>query len=84
MKKTGGRIYTFLVFLFLYAPILVLIVFSFNDTETASRTVWSGFSFKWYQKLFEDRLILEAQHPADCRNSGGGFHGAGYSGGCGD
>ena len=60
MKKTGGRIYTFLVFLFLYAPILVLIVFSFNDTETASRTVWSGFSFKWYQKLFEDRLILEA------------------------
>ena len=42
MKKTGGRIYTFLVFLFLYAPILVLIVFSFNDTETASRTVWSG------------------------------------------
>ena len=48
------------MFLFLYAPILVLIVFSFNDTETASRTVWSGFSLKWYQKLFEDRLILEA------------------------
>ena len=38
----------------------MLIVFSFNDTETASRTVWSGFSLKWYQKLFEDRLILEA------------------------
>lgn len=60
MKKAGSRIYTFLIFLFLYAPILVLIVFSFNDTETASRTVWSGFSLKWYQKLFEDRLILEA------------------------
>lgn len=60
MKKAGARIYTFLIFLFLYAPILVLIVFSFNDTETASRTVWSGFSLKWYQKLFEDRLILEA------------------------
>ena len=53
-------LYTFLIFLFLYAPILVLIVFSFNDTETASRTVFSGFSLKWYQKLFEDRLILEA------------------------
>lgn len=60
MKKAAGRVYTALIFLFLYAPILVLIVFSFNDTETASRTVWSGFSLKWYQKLFEDRLILEA------------------------
>ena len=60
MKKAVGRVYTFLIFLFLYAPILVLIVFSFNDTETASRTVWSGFSLRWYEKLFEDRLILEA------------------------
>lgn len=60
MKKAVSRCYTFLIFLFLYAPILVLIVFSFNDTQTASRTVWSGFSLKWYQKLFEDRLILEA------------------------
>lgn len=60
MKKAAGRLYTALIFLFLYAPILVLIVFSFNDTETASRTVWSGFSLRWYQKLFEDRLILEA------------------------
>lgn len=60
MKKAAARLYSFLMFLFLYAPILVLIVFSFNDTETASRTVWSGFSLKWYQKLFEDRLILEA------------------------
>ncbi|WP_300685871.1 ABC transporter permease [Acutalibacter sp. 1XD8-36] len=60
MSRTVGRLYTFLIFLFLYAPILVLIVFSFNDTETASRTVFSGFSLKWYEKLFEDRLILEA------------------------
>ncbi|WP_369299060.1 ABC transporter permease [uncultured Neglectibacter sp.] len=60
MKKAITRVYTFLMFLFLYAPILVLIVFSFNDTETSSRTVWSGFSLRWYEKLFEDRLILEA------------------------
>lgn len=58
--KLGSKIYTALIFLFLYAPIIVLIVFSFNDTETASRTVWSGFSLKWYQKLFEDKYILEA------------------------
>ena len=60
MSKAIGRAYSFLIFLFLYAPIVVLIVFSFNDTETASRTLWSGFSLRWYEKLFEDRLILEA------------------------
>ena len=60
MRKAVSRLYTGLIFLFLYAPILVLIVFSFNDTETASRAVFSGFSLKWYAKLFEDRLILEA------------------------
>jgi ABC-type spermidine/putrescine transport system, permease component II len=62
MKKIGigGRVYTLLIFLFLYAPIFVLIIFSFNDTVTGSRTVWSGFTLKWYQKLFEDRLIMEA------------------------
>ena len=60
MKKAGGRIYAFLIFLFLYAPILVLIVFSFNDTDTGSRVVWGGFSLRWYRKLFEDRLIMEA------------------------
>lgn len=58
--KIGSKIYTGLIFLFLYAPIIVLIVFSFNDTETGSRTVWSGFSLRWYAKLFEDRYILEA------------------------
>ncbi len=60
MSRTVGKLYTFLIFLFLYAPILVLIIFSFNDTETASRTVFGGFSLRWYEKLFEDRLILEA------------------------
>ena len=60
MKKAGARIYTFLIFLFLYAPIFVLIVFSFNGSETASRVVWGGFSLRWYKKLFEDRLIMEA------------------------
>ncbi|HBA47091.1 MAG TPA: putrescine aminotransferase [Lachnospiraceae bacterium] len=60
MKRASARIYTFLIFLFLYAPIFVLIVFSFNDSDTASRTVWGGFSFRWYRKLFEDRLIMEA------------------------
>lgn len=58
--KTVSRFYTALIFLFLYAPIVVLIVFSFNDTETASRTVFSGFTLRWYERLFQDRYILEA------------------------
>lgn len=58
--KIGSKIYIGLVFLFLYAPIIVLIVFSFNDTATGSRSVWGGVTLKWYQKLFEDKMILEA------------------------
>ena len=34
--------------------------FSFNDTDTKSRTVWSGFSLRWYEMLFQDRMLLEA------------------------
>lgn len=58
--KIASKIYMVLIYTFLYAPIIVLIIFSFNDTETGSRTIWSGFSLKWYAKLFEDRYILEA------------------------
>ncbi len=58
--KLISKIYTALIFLFLYAPIFVLIVFSFNDTETSSRTVFSGFTLRWYERLFQDRYILEA------------------------
>ena len=58
--KILSKIYMGLVFLFLYAPILVLIVFSFNDTDTMSRSVWSGFSLRWYERLFQDRMILDA------------------------
>ena len=58
MMKILSKIYTTLVFLFLYAPIVVLIVFSFNQSK--SRSVWKGFSLRWYENLFNDRIILEA------------------------
>lgn len=58
--KAISKIYTTLIFLFLYAPIVVLIIFSFNDSTTMSRSVWSGFSFKWYNQLFQDGQILAA------------------------
>lgn len=56
--KILSRIYTGLIFLFLYAPIVVLIVFSFNQSK--SRSVWKGFSLRWYENLFRDHNILEA------------------------
>lgn len=58
--KTLSRLYLFLIFLFLYAPIGVLIVFSFNDSVTMSRSVWSGFSLRWYSVLFQDEMLLDA------------------------
>lgn len=60
MTKTVSRLYMGLMYLFLYAPIFILIIFSFNDSSTMSRSVWSGFSLRWYNRLFQDRLILEA------------------------
>lgn len=56
--KILSKIYTALIFIFLYAPIVVLIVFSFNSTK--SRSKWNGFSLRWYENLFNDETILEA------------------------
>lgn len=58
VKKGLKNLYTFLIFLFLYAPIIVLIVFSFNASK--SRGVWSGFTLKWYVELFRDSNVLRA------------------------
>ena len=53
-----GRLFTALIFLFLYAPIFVMIVFSFNDSK--SRTVWAGFTLDWYAELLKDTTILNS------------------------
>lgn len=58
VKKHLEKIYTFIIFLFLYAPIIILIIFSFNNSK--SRGVWSGFTLKWYVELFKDAQILKA------------------------
>jgi spermidine/putrescine transport system permease protein len=51
MKKTY-KIYTTLAFILLYAPLLIMVFFSFNSTESTG--VFTGFSLKWYKSLFED------------------------------
>ncbi len=56
--KTASKIYTVLIFFFLFAPIAILLVFSFNEAKSLS--VFSGFSLKWYRELFRDGETLKA------------------------
>ena len=58
MKRFLARGYAALIYLFLYAPILILIVFSFNASK--SRGNWAGFTLNWYLELFQDRQIMKA------------------------
>lgn len=58
VKRFFSKTYLCLILLFLYLPILVLIVCSFNGSR--SRIVWGGFSLKWYQSLFHNKAIISA------------------------
>ena len=57
MKNRLSRLYLYLIFAFLYAPILILMVYSFNESKYRT---WTGFSFKWYVELFSDTKIMDA------------------------
>ena len=50
-------IYTILIILFFYTPILLVMIYSFNATKGFT---WTGFSFKWYKELFNDSLIMDS------------------------
>lgn len=58
VKKGFERFYLMLIFLFLYLPIAVLIVLSFNNSK--SRVIWGGFTLSWYRELFTSSMIMEA------------------------
>ena len=60
MKSSGWFRWSWLlgVYFFLYLPIATLIVYSFNDSKLS--TLWGGFTFKWYARLFQDEEIVEA------------------------
>jgi len=55
--KTVKWTYTGLIFLFLYAPIAVLIVYSFNDSRFRT---WNGFTLRWYRELFGNAAIMQS------------------------
>ena len=58
IKNAAKRIYLVLICLILYAPIVTLMVLSFNNTKTRSR--WGGFPGKWYVSLFQNKEIMNA------------------------
>ncbi len=57
MKDRLSKLYLYLVFIFLYAPIIILMIYSFNESKYR---VWTGFSLKWYIELFHNRQIMDA------------------------
>ena len=58
VKRFFQKFYIGLIMLFLYAPIAVLIVLSFNNSK--SRAKWGGFTLKWYKEMFHNEDILNA------------------------
>ena len=56
--KAAQKVFTALILIFLFAPIAILVVFSFNDAKSLS--VFSGFSFRWYKELMIDSSTLES------------------------
>lgn len=58
VKKLLKNTYSILVYLFLYAPILIMVIYSFNGSKF--RNKWGGFSLRWYKELFENSAIMEA------------------------
>lgn len=57
-KNTLGNVFTCLVYIMLYAPLLVMVLFSFNESKSTS--VISGFSLRWYRELFSSSATVEA------------------------
>ena len=58
IKKAAEKFYLALIFILLYAPILTLIVLSFNASRT--RAKWGGATLHWYQELFKNEAIMSA------------------------
>ncbi len=58
LERFIKKFYLIIIFLFLYTPILTLMVFSFNESKTMGK--WTGFTFKWYLELFNNNRLMSA------------------------
>ena len=56
--KAAGRMYCLLIYIFLFLPIAVIVVNSFNNTTSKPYLSWKGFTFDWYLKLFDNTALL--------------------------
>ena len=56
--KIHERLYVALILLFFYLPIIYVVFFSFNSSKSLTR--FTGFSLQWYEKMFNDRMIMSA------------------------
>ena len=52
------RFYLLIIFIFLYAPIITLMIFSFNDSKSMAH--WNGFTLDWYKQLFNNDALMTA------------------------
>ena len=59
-RKTSMRLIFAATFVFLYAPIIVLVIFSFNNSRRGGNIIWKGFTTKYYEKAFENDSLREA------------------------
>lgn len=57
-KKPFSKLYLALILLFLYLPIIYVVIFSFNESK--SLTHFTGFSLRWYEKMFESQTMMDA------------------------
>ena len=58
VKRIVENFYLVLILIFLYAPIVTMMVLSFNSSK--SRTQWGGFTFQWYTQMFDSATIMDA------------------------
>ncbi len=58
LRKIWQDFYLVIIMIFLYAPILTMMVLSFNSSK--SRSQWGGFTLRWYTEMFESRNIMTA------------------------
>lgn len=58
IKSFISKFYLLIIFIFLYTPIITLMIYSFNDSKTMGG--WDGFTLKWYSQLFQNRDIMNA------------------------
>ena len=56
--KKGEKFYLFLILLFFYLPIFYVVLFSFNSSKSLSH--FTGFSLRWYERMFSDRTIMNS------------------------